>query len=72
MNFLFLPDKLKIKKKQEKRICNSNDKEKFAIHIKNLKQGLNHNLIFKKFYRVIRFNQKVWLKQYIFKNIFFN
>ena len=35
------------------------------MHIRNLKQGLNHKLVLEKVYRVIRFNQNVWLKPYI-------
>ena len=35
------------------------------FHIKSLKQALNHELILKKDHRVIKFNQKAWLKSYI-------
>ena len=35
------------------------------MHIKALKQALNHGLVFKKVHRVIQFNQKGWLKPYI-------
>ena len=31
-------------------------------------QTLNHGLVFKKVDRVIKFNQKAWLKQYIDMN----
>ena len=34
------------------------------IHIRNLKQALNHGLILKKNHRVITFNQNAGLKQY--------
>ena len=34
------------------------------IHIKNLKEELNHRLILKKVHRVIKFNQNAWLKPY--------
>ena len=40
------------------------DKEKYVVHIKVLKQALNHGLVFKKLHRVIQFNQKNWLKPY--------
>ena len=33
-----------------------------AIHIKSSKQALNHGLVLKKVHRVIKFNQKAWLK----------
>ena len=40
----------------------------YVIHIRNLNQGLNHGLILKKVHRVIKFNQKAWLKPYIDMN----
>ena len=40
-----------------------------VVHIKALKQTLNHRLILKKVHRVIQFNQKAWLKSYIDINI---
>ena len=33
--------------------------------MRNLKQALNHELMLKKVHKLIRFNQKVWLKPYI-------
>ena len=33
-----------------------------------MKQALNHGLILKKVHRVIQFNQKAWLKEYIDMN----
>ena len=45
------------------------DKSEYVIHIRNLKQALNHKLILKKAHRVIKFNQKVLLKLYIDTNI---
>ena len=38
------------------------------MHIRNLKQALNHGLVLKKVHRVIQFNQNVWLKPYIDMN----
>ena len=35
------------------------------MHIKSLKQALNHGLKFEKVHRIIKFNQKAWLKLYI-------
>ena len=39
--------------------------ENYAIHMRALKQALNYGLILKKVHRVIQFNQKTWLKEYI-------
>ena len=41
------------------------DKEEYVIHIKSLKQALNHGLALKKVHRIIKFNQKAWLKTHI-------
>ena len=38
------------------------------MHIRALKQALNHGLILKKVHKVIQFNQKAWLKPYIDMN----
>ena len=35
---------------------------------KKLKQALNHGLVLKKLHRVIKFNQKAWLKPYMDMN----
>ena len=35
------------------------------MHIKSLKQALNHGLVLKKLHRIINFKQKAWLKTYI-------
>ena len=47
---------------------NLHDKTEYAIRIRNLKHALNHGLTLKKVHRVIRFNQKAWLKSYIDMN----
>ena len=57
----FLLERLKIEK-DEKLVTNLTDKTKYLIHIRNLKQALNLELILKKVYRVIKFNYKPWLK----------
>ena len=36
--------------------------KKYLVHIQTLKQGLNHGLVLKILHRVIKFNQKAWLK----------
>ena len=38
------------------------------MHIKVLKQALNHGLVLKKVHRIIQFYQKNWLKPYIDMN----
>ena len=53
----------------EKLATNLHDKTEYVIHIRNLKQALNHGLILKKVHIVIKFNQKAWLKPYIDMNI---
>ena len=49
----------------EKLAANLHDKNKYVIHMINLIQALNYGLVLKKFQRVIKFNQKAWLKSYI-------
>ena len=43
-------------------LANLHDKTEYVIYIRNLKQALNHGLIFKKVHRVIKLNQKASLK----------
>ena len=40
----FLPERKKVSK-VEKLICNIEDKEKYVMHVKVLKQALNHGLV---------------------------
>ena len=54
--------------KVEQPICSIEDKEKYVIHIRTLKQALTHGLKLKKVHRVTQFNQKRWLKTYIDMN----
>ena len=54
--------------KVEKLNCGIEDKEKYFVHIRALKQVINHVLKLKEVHRVIQFNQKAWLKPYIDKN----
>ena len=49
-------------------VCNLHDKNKYVVHIKSLKQALNHGLKLKMIHRIIKFNQEVWLKPYIETN----
>ena len=41
------------------------EKNNYVVHTRNLKQALNNGLILKQVHRVIQFNQKAWLKEYI-------
>ena len=63
----FLSERKKVKK-LKKLICNVQDKEKYVVHIRDLKQALNHGLELKRVHRVIRFNQRACLKPYIEMN----
>ena len=63
----FSPERMKIDK-CKKLACNLHNKKKYAVHIRSLKQALNHGLILKKVHRVIQFNQEAWLKPYIDMN----
>ena len=69
----------------EKHVVNLKDKTEYVIHIRNLKQALNHGLEWQKVHRIIKFNQKAWLnpcidentdlrkkEKMILKNIFLN
>ena len=54
--------------KCRKLVCNLYDKKNYVVHIRSLKQALNHGLILKKVHRVIQFYQEAWLKLYIDMN----
>ena len=66
-NLPFLPKRMKIDQ-CKKLVCNLLNKKKYVIHIKSLKQALNHGLKLKKIHGIIEFNQKAWLKPYIHMN----
>ena len=63
----FLPKKMKIDK-CKKKVCDLHNKKKYVVHIKSLKQALNHGLKLKRVHRIIEFSQKAWLKPYIDMN----
>ena len=44
----FLAKRMKINERK-KLVCNINDKENYVVHIRALKQALNHGLILKKY-----------------------
>ena len=54
--------------KVTKLVTNLSDKNEYVIHMRNLKQALNNVLILKNVHRVIKLNQKDWLKFYIEMN----
>ena len=66
-NLPSLPDRMKINK-CHKFACNLYDKKNYVVHIKTLKQALNHGLVFKKVHKAITFYQEAWLKPYIDMN----
>ena len=63
----FLPERKKMEK-VKKLVCGIEDKEKYVIHIRAIKQALNHGLILKRVHRRIQFNETAWLKPYIDMN----
>ena len=58
----FLPEGRKLEQGEKDSL---EDKEKYSIHIRALKEALNNGLILKDVHRVIKFNQEAWLKSYI-------
>ena len=63
----FLPERMKISK-LIRLVYNLYDKNNYVVYIRSLKQILNHELMLKKVRRLIQFNQKAWLKDYIDMN----
>ena len=62
----FYPKEKKLKKL--KNLSAVQKTKKYVIHIRALKQALNHGLKLNKVNRVIKFNQKAWVKPYIDMN----
>ena len=60
----FLSESKKVNK-VEKLTCCVENKEKYVIHIRALKQALDHGLVLQKVHKIIQFNQETWLKEYI-------
>ena len=63
-NLSFLPERTKIDK-SEKLVCNRYIKKNYAIHLRTLKQTLDHVLILEKVHRAIEFNLEAWLQPYL-------
>ena len=58
----FLPEGMKIKK-VEKLATNLHDKTEYLVHIRKLKQALNHRSVFKKAWLMMNnavFEKKIW------------
>ena len=54
--------------KVEMPLADLHDKNKYVIHIRTLKQALDHGLVVEKVHRVIKSNQNPWLKTCINMN----
>ena len=54
--------------KVEKLVANLHHKTEYVIHIRNLRQALNHGQALKQVHKVIKFNQNAWLLAYIEMN----
>ena len=57
----FLSERMKVNK-CKKLVCNLYDKKDYVDHIRSLKQALNNGLKIKKIHKVLKFNQRAWLK----------
>ena len=69
IDLAFLAERIKIEK-VERLAANLHHNTENVIHIRNLKQALNHRLVLKKVHRMIKFNQKVWPKSYFDMNTY--
>ena len=63
-DLLILPERMKVNTRNEL-VCNLYDKNNYVVHIRSLKQALDHGIILKKVHKVIQFNEEAWLKEYI-------
>ena len=49
----------------EKLVPNLYDNEKYVIHVRALKQALDHGLVLKKIHKTIQLKQSAWMKEYM-------
>ena len=63
----YLPERMKIGK-CTKLVCTTQNKENYVVHIRALKQALNHRLKLTMVHRIIQFDHEAWLKPYIYMN----
>ena len=49
----------------EKLVPNLYYKGKYVVHIKTLKQAINHRLVLERIHRAIEFKQSAWMREYI-------
>ena len=59
----FLTERMKIKK-CNKLVCNLHDKNNYVVHIRALKQALEHGLNLKRIHKEIAFYHEAWRKEY--------
>ena len=67
IDLAFLPERIKINK-CTKLTCTVGNRENYVVHIKALKQVVNHGLELTKVHRIIEFDQEAWLKPHIDMN----
>ena len=63
-DLLFMCQEMKINGVEEL-VPNLYYKRKYVIHIKALKQAIDHGLVLEKIHRAIEFKQSAWMKEYI-------
>ena len=54
----FLPERIKIEKVKNL-VTNLHDKTEYDTHTRNIKEVLNHELVFKKYHRITKINQNL-------------
>ena len=59
----------KIINKSKKLVTTCEDKKNYVVHITALQQALKHGLILEKIHKVIQFEQKEWMSEYIMLNV---